>query len=77
MKHKEFNEFYDSRLAFDTEMMKVIDQFQPDLVVLAGFMRILSEEFVNHYISSVLEYLHYCYIVKYIMLHTSFRDSCY
>ena len=40
---------FDSRDAFDLELMKTIDQCHPDLVVLAGFMRILGKEFVDHY----------------------------
>lgn len=40
---------YDSRLSFDQAMIEIIDSFKPDLIILAGFMRILSEEFVNHY----------------------------
>ncbi len=37
------------RQAFDTALAAVIDGFAPDLVVLAGFMRILTEDFVSHY----------------------------
>src|SRR5690606_41720125 len=33
---------YDSRESFDAALQQEIDQFQPDLVVLAGFMRILT-----------------------------------
>jgi phosphoribosylglycinamide formyltransferase-1 len=40
---------YPSRDAFDTALAKQIDEFRPDLVVLAGFMRILTDGFVNHY----------------------------
>lgn len=40
---------YDGRAAFDAELQRIIDQYQPELVVLAGFMRILTDEFVNHY----------------------------
>ena len=43
--HKRFP----SREAFDAELAAVIDRHQPALVVLAGFMRILSHDFVNHY----------------------------
>lgn len=45
LSHKAF----DSREAFDAALMKVIDGYQPALVVLAGFMRILTPGFVNHY----------------------------
>ncbi len=37
------------RAAFDTALAEVIDSFQPDLVALAGFMRILGDKFVEHY----------------------------
>ncbi len=40
---------YPDRVAFDAALMKVLDNYQPDLVVLAGFMRILTPEFVEHY----------------------------
>ena len=34
-------------LAFDTELMQQIDTYQPDLIILAGYMRILSSNFVE------------------------------
>ncbi len=40
---------FPNRAAFDAELVKLIDSYKPDLVVLAGFMRILTGEFVNHY----------------------------
>jgi phosphoribosylglycinamide formyltransferase-1 len=40
---------FPSREAFDGQLMALIDGFSPDLVVLAGFMRILSDSFVRHY----------------------------
>ena len=43
--HKQFA----SREAFDTALAALIDQYDPALVVLAGFMRILSPGFVAHY----------------------------
>lgn len=43
--HKQF----DSRQAFDQQLAKRIDQYQPDLVVLSGFMRILSDGFVEKF----------------------------
>jgi phosphoribosylglycinamide formyltransferase-1 len=40
---------FPNREAFDSELAEIIDRYSPDLVVLAGFMRILSNWFVNHY----------------------------
>ncbi len=40
---------YADRAAFDAALAREIDRHQPDLVVLAGFMRILTAEFVAHY----------------------------
>lgn len=40
---------FDSREAFDAELAATIDRHQPALVVLAGFMRILTPGFVAHY----------------------------
>nr|WP_257274950.1 phosphoribosylglycinamide formyltransferase [Endozoicomonas sp. SESOKO4] len=40
---------YPSRESFDLGLMERIDEFKPDLVVLAGYMRILSSTFVKHY----------------------------
>lgn len=40
---------FPDRNAFDTALAEIIDSYQPHLVALAGFMRILSEAFVNHY----------------------------
>ena len=40
---------FDSREAFDAELMAQIDRHAPALVVLAGFMRILTPGFVQHY----------------------------
>ncbi|MFT0211885.1 phosphoribosylglycinamide formyltransferase [Pseudomonas sp. F1_0610] len=40
---------YAGREAFDQALVHCIDQYQPDLVVLAGFMRILTPVFTEHY----------------------------
>lgn len=45
---------FDSRESFDQALQQLIDSYQPELVILAGFMRILSENFVNHYIGRML-----------------------
>ncbi|WP_308924810.1 phosphoribosylglycinamide formyltransferase [Janthinobacterium sp. J1-1] len=48
------NKDYASRAEFDAALQLVIDGFSPDLVVLAGFMRILTEPFVEHYAGRML-----------------------
>ena len=40
---------YADRDAFDAALAEKIDSFAPDLVVLAGFLRILTRDFVHHY----------------------------
>jgi phosphoribosylglycinamide formyltransferase-1 len=40
---------FESREAFDAGLQSVVDAFEPSLVVLAGFMRILGDGFVRHY----------------------------
>lgn len=45
---------YPDRETFDHAMMAAIDSYHPDLVVLAGFMRILSSGFVDHYLGRLL-----------------------
>lgn len=40
---------FPDRKTFDTALAETIDTYQPNLVILAGFMRILSETFVDHY----------------------------
>lgn len=40
---------YASREAFDNALIEVIDRYQPELVVLAGYLRILGDRFVMHY----------------------------
>lgn len=48
------NKDYASREQFDAALQAVIDGFVPDLVVLAGFMRILTPPFVEHYAGRML-----------------------
>jgi len=40
---------FSSRQSYDAMLSEAIDQYEPDLVVLAGFMRILTAGFVRHY----------------------------
>lgn len=63
---------YDDRMSFDKALIQVIDQYQPDLVVLAGFMRILTEGFVNHYLGRLLN-IHPSLLPKYPGLKTHQR----
>jgi len=48
------NKDYPTREQFDTALRAAIDVFAPDLVVLAGFMRILTTPFVEHYAGRML-----------------------
>lgn len=45
---------YPTRDAFDAALREEIDRYAPDLVVLAGFMRILTAPFVEHYAARLL-----------------------
>ena len=66
--HKQF----DSREAFDVELMQVIDRHAPDLVVLAGFMRILTPGFVAHYEGRLIN-IHPSLLPAFTGLHTHQR----
>jgi phosphoribosylglycinamide formyltransferase-1 len=48
------NKDYTSRAEFDAALQQAIDRFFPDLVVLAGFLRILTAPFVEHYAGRML-----------------------
>ena len=63
---------YPDRAAYDKELIATIDQHQPDLVVLAGFMRILTPEFVQHYQGRLLN-IHPSLLPKYQGLNTHQR----
>ncbi len=58
-----------SREAFDRELMQEIDAYAPDIVVLAGYMRILSPDFVAHYAGRLIN-IHPSLLPKYPGLHT-------
>lgn len=61
-----------TREAFDTALAGLIDTYQPDLVVLAGFMRILSADFVAHYAGRLLN-VHPSLLPAFTGLHTHRR----
>ncbi|UOO80742.1 phosphoribosylglycinamide formyltransferase [Uruburuella testudinis] len=60
------------RTAFDQAMMQKIDAYQPDLVVLAGFMRILTLEFCRHYQGRLIN-IHPSLLPAFTGLHTHER----
>ena len=60
---------YADRTAFDTALAATIDAYRPDLVVLAGFMRILTDDFVRHYAGRVIN-IHPSLLPAFPGLHT-------
>ena len=60
------------REAFDAALAECIDGFAPDLVVLAGFMRILTADFVRHYEGRLLN-IHPSLLPSFPGLHTHQR----
>lgn len=63
---------FTDRQAYDAALLDAIEQYQPDLVVLAGFMRILTPEFVKHFTGKMLN-IHPSLLPKYPGLHTHRR----
>ncbi|QLQ34089.1 MAG: phosphoribosylglycinamide formyltransferase [Candidatus Thiothrix singaporensis] len=63
---------FDSREAFDRALQQRVDSFQPDLVVLAGFMRIFTADFVRHYAGRMLN-IHPSLLPLYKGVHTHRR----
>jgi len=63
---------YDSREAYDVQLQLEIDKHQPDLVVLAGFMRILTPQFVESYLGRMIN-IHPSLLPKYQGLNTHQR----
>ncbi|CBV42175.1 phosphoribosylglycinamide formyltransferase [Halomonas elongata] len=63
---------YESREAFDGALIKVIERHEPDLVILAGFMRILTPRFVQRFLGRMLN-IHPSLLPAYQGLHTHAR----
>lgn len=63
---------YADRAAFDAALAEMIDAFVPDLVVLAGFMRILTSDFVQRYRGRMLN-IHPSLLPLFTGLHTHRR----
>ncbi|RCS58485.1 phosphoribosylglycinamide formyltransferase [Parvibium lacunae] len=68
VEHRQFAD----RVQFDQALMRVIDQFSPAVVVLAGFMRILTPAFVAHYADRLLN-IHPSLLPAFPGLHTHER----
>lgn len=63
---------FPDRAAFDASLADLIDQYRPDVVVLAGFMRILTPEFVSRYDDRLIN-VHPSLLPAFTGLHTHQR----
>ena len=63
---------YVSREAFDEELVRTLAVYNIQLIILAGFMRVLSPTFINEYEDSILN-IHPSLLPKYTGLHTHAR----
>ena len=63
---------FPDRVAFDRALATAVDRFEPGLVVLAGFMRILGDEFVDRFAGRLVN-IHPSLLPKYRGLHTHRR----
>lgn len=63
---------YPDRQSYDAALRELIDRYRPGLVVLAGFMRILSDDFVRHYEGRMMN-IHPSLLPKYRGLNTHAR----
>lgn len=64
--------FKGDRAAFEAELARVVDVARPDILCLAGFMRVLTEGFVSRYAGRMLN-IHPSLLPKYRGLHTHAR----
>jgi len=64
--------FKGDRAAFEAELARVVDAARPDILCLAGFMRVLTEGFVSRYEGRMLN-IHPSLLPKYRGLHTHAR----
>jgi len=63
---------FESRATYDQALIAKIDIFKPDVIVLAGFMRILTPDFVQHYQGKLVN-IHPSLLPKYQGLNTHQR----
>ena len=66
------NADYPDRASYDQALQAAVDAYAPDLVVLAGFMRILTPEFVAHYAGRMIN-IHPSLLPSFTGLHTHQR----
>ena len=66
------HQLFDSRIAADKEIMKVIDDSRAVVIILAGYLRILSPEFIEKYIGKILN-IHPSLLPKFKGLNTHQR----
>lgn len=66
------NRAYPSREAFEADLARILDAANPDVICLAGFMRILTPGFIRHYEGRMLN-IHPSLLPKYPGLHTHAR----
>ncbi len=63
---------YPERRNFDAALVTTLDQYEPDLIILAGFMRILTPVFIDHYAGRIFN-IHPSLLPKYPGLDTHQR----
>ncbi|WP_018608739.1 phosphoribosylglycinamide formyltransferase [Uliginosibacterium gangwonense] len=66
------HKMFADRAAFDQALAAQIDEYSPDLLVLAGYMRILSDDFVRHYVGRMMN-IHPSLLPSFAGLHTHCR----
>ena len=66
------SKIFNSRYAFDNELISVINKLDVELIILAGYMRILSPVFINHFSGKILN-IHPSLLPKYPGLNTHQR----
>jgi len=63
---------FPSRESYDKSLKKIIDEYKPEIIILAGFMRILTANFVNSYLGKIIN-IHPSLLPKYQGLNTHER----
>ena len=66
------DKLFDSKFCFDQELIKVIDNYQAEVIILAGYMRILSADFISKYFGKILN-IHPSLLPKFKGLNTHQR----